>query len=212
MVKHLAALGLLLAAFPASLGAGDLSWGLQAGATSPMGKMKGDTYAGVHSAFGGPALGVTLDWAAAPCDSLRLRLAQASFGPGEWEYGHSKVGATGYRSEYSIPQVGLDWRHHGRSGEGWHTVLGLALAFPEWECTSSGPATPMGGPMVTFKRNARQNGKLAGSLGAGYAFSRRLYVEGTFHAVGVDQEGDQRFGMDSLLWFQLVAGIRFGGR
>lgn len=201
-------LAMLLAVSSGILWAGDTSWAFQLGAMAPQGSLKTDPQAGTQRSLGGPVLGLLLERTFRTQDAVRLRLSLAGLTRG----GRNPLGTGGAytESEWSLPEVGLDWRREWTgSASGWYSTAGLGLAAPKLNRTAHWPLSP-GGPVVGGSTQVTQHHKPAVRIGGGWQFNRRFSAEGAYHFVKVDSSPQEGFGVGTLAWFELSVGIHWG--
>ena len=201
-------LAVLLAVSSGILWAGDTSWAFQLGAMAPQGSLKTDPLAGSQRSLGGPVLGLLFERSFRPQDAVRLRLSLAGLSAG----GRNPLGTGGAytESEWSLPEVGLDWRRQWTGGtSGWYTTAGLGLASPKLNRSAYWPLSP-GGPVVGGSTQVTQHHKPAVRIGGGWQFNRRFSAEGAYHFVKVDSSPQEGFGVGTLAWFELSVGIHWG--
>ncbi|WP_306600327.1 hypothetical protein [Geothrix sp. 21YS21S-2] len=201
-------LAVLLAVSAGPLGAGDTSWAFQLGAMAPQGSLKSDPQAGAQQSLGGPVLGLLFERSFRTPDAVRLRLSLAGLRPG----GRNPLGTGGAytESDWSLPEVGLDWRHQWTgSTSGWYSTVGLGLASPRLDRTAHWPLSP-GGPVVGGTTRFTQHHKPAARIGGGWQFNHRFSAEGAYHFVNVDSAPQEGFGVSRLAWFELAVGIHWG--
>ncbi len=173
--------------------------------------MKNDSLVGTHQAIGGFMWGAAFSWHFDSRDSLRIRLDLSGINhSSDNTVPNPPLGNVTLNSEWSIPEIGLDWRRDWTDGnKGWFGEAGIGLASPKLSLTSRFPISS-GGPMVGNTKETRQDRKLALRLGAGYNFSKRIYAGVGLHSLSVDKNGADGFPIGNLTWAECSLGVRFG--
>ncbi len=181
----------------ATLSAQTITGGLQTGLSLPVGDLKDKQDWGTNQFFGAH-IGGHLDFIVTPRHEIRGVVTFQKLPGSGWG------GASDFKNDYTVLQVGADWVYHFQSlNQGWYTVAGASINSlkNETEYNAGG------------RRNSvsnTQSGKLGVRGGGGYTFNSLFSLEGTLNQIMVDKNLNDGFGFDTATWVQVSAVFRFG--